>query len=113
MRRSLAIIAGVTALLLALSITSSFAQPQEVSVTGEAVCAKCVLKEKDAKTCQMVIEVKRDKRKPMKYYVAKNDVSKAFKEDVCQAGKQVKATGTVKLENGKRELTLSKIELVK
>jgi uncharacterized protein YdbL (DUF1318 family) len=113
MKRSFAIVASVVALFLAASVTSSFAKSKEVTLTGEAACAKCVLKEKDAQTCQTVIEVKRAKKKPQKYYVVANDVSKAFHEDVCHAAKNVKAVGTVKTENGKRELTLTKIELVK
>jgi hypothetical protein len=47
------------------------------------------------------------------YYVADNDVAKAFHENVCKEAKKVTATGTVAKVDGKSEITLSKIELVK
>jgi hypothetical protein len=55
----------------------------------------------------------KEEGKTVKYYVAKNDVSENFHEDVCEATKKVKATGTVKEVDGKKELTASKITLAK
>ena len=99
-------------LMLALA-TPTFAaeKPKEKTITGEAKCAKCMLKETDK--CQTVIQVEGKNGKTVKYYLADNDVSKAFHENVCTEAKKVTATGTVKKVEGKNELTVSKIALTK
>ena len=99
-------------LMLALA-TPTFAaeKPKEKTITGEAKCAKCMLKETDK--CQTVIQVEGKNGKTVKYYLADNDVSKAFHENVCTEAKKVTATGTVKKVEGKNELTVSKIALAK
>lgn len=102
-------IAGVV--LLGLS-TSTFAADKEVTLNGEAKCAKCALKE--TAKCQTVIETEgKDGGKPVKYYVANNDVAKAFHKNVCQENHKVTATGTVKEVEGKKEFTATKIEVEK
>ena len=99
-------------LMLALA-TPTFAaeKPKDKTITGEAKCAKCMLKETDK--CQTVIQVEGKNGKTVKYYVTDNDVSKAFHENVCTEAKKVTATGTVKKVEGKNELTVSKIALAK
>ncbi len=109
MKRTFAIIASVVALVLAANLNAP-AKEKEVTLTGEAKCGKCQLKE--TKACQTVILVEKD-GKTQKYYVVDNDISKAFHEDVCQKAKKVVATGTVAKVHGKQELTLTKIELTK
>ena len=106
---------GLAGLLLLALATPAFAEDKEakgkeVTISGEGKCAKCMLKEADK--CQTVIEAK-EEGKTVKYYLAKNDVSENFHEDVCKEAKKVKATGTVKEVDGKKELTASKIELAK
>ena len=86
------------------------ADSKEVTLTGNAVCAKCALHETDA--CQSVIQ-KTEHGKTVNYYLAKNDVSKEFHDNVCKESKQVSAKGTVKEVDGKKVLTASNIELVK
>jgi len=113
MKKTCAVIASVAALVLAANTSSVMAKDKEVTISGEAKCAKCILKEAGAKECQTVIEVEKKKGKIQSYYVVNNDVSKAFHEDVCQAAKKVTATGTVAKVGGKQELTLTKIEPVK
>ena len=51
--------------------------------------------------------------KKITYYLAKNKLSTDFHENLCKESKQVKATGTVKEVDGKKELTVTKIELAK
>ena len=99
-------------LMLAIA-TPTFAaeKPKEKTITGEAKCAKCMLKETDK--CQTVIQVEAKNGKTIKYYLTDNDVSKAFHENVCTEAKKVTATGTVKKVEGKNELTVSKIALAK
>jgi hypothetical protein len=105
MKRSLTILAALTALTLGLS-----AADKEKTIKGEGMCAKCEMKE--TKTCQNAIKVK-DGDKTIVYYLEANDVSKAFHKNVCSATAKVKATGTVKEVEGKQVLTVSKIEVDK
>jgi hypothetical protein len=96
--------------VFALTTPALAEDKKEVTITGEAKCAKCVLKESEK--CQNVIQTKED-GKTVSYYLAKNDVSKNFNEDLCKDGKKVTATGTVKTVDGKKELMASKIALAK
>ena len=111
MKRVSLLAVGVVGLLMLALATPTFAaeKPKEKTITGEAKCAKCMLKETDK--CQTVIQVEGKNGKTMKYYVTDNDVSKAFHENVCTEAKKVTATGTVKKVEGKNEFTVSKIAL--
>lgn len=80
---------------------------KEVTISGEAKCAKCALDETEE--CQNAIEATENGQK-VTYYLAQNDVSKAFHKNVCQSSAQVVATGTVEVKDGKHILTASKIE---
>jgi hypothetical protein len=84
---------------------------KETTLTGMAVCAKCVLHE--TTECQNVLQIQKD-GKTVNYYLAQNDISKAFHDNICgTAGEKVTATGTVAEKGGKQILTASKIEPVK
>jgi len=104
----------VAATILAVSTSKMFAADadKEVTLTGNALCAKCVLHE--TKECQNVLQVV-EGGKTNNYYFAQNDTSKNFHEEICStAGEKVKATGTVsKDKDGKEILTASKIEPMK
>ena len=102
------ILAGVAgALLLCFTTsTSALAAGKEVTINGEAKCAKCSLHESDK--CQTVIQTKRH-GKTVTYWVTQNDVAKKFHKEVCSDSKKVKATGTVEEVDGKKQLTLAKI----
>ena len=107
------LIVGITcvAALLAHTLpTIADETKEQVTITGEAKCAKCTLKE--GAKCQNVIQAK-EEGKTVSYYLAKNDVSTQFNENLCKEAKKVTATGTVKTVEGKKELTASKIELAK
>ena len=110
MKKRIALTTGIVGLFLFALAAPSLAEDKEVTVTGEGKCAKCILKEGDK--CQTVIQTKED-GKTVSYYVADNEVSKNFHEDVCKQAKKVTATGTVKEVDGKKLLTASKIELAK
>jgi len=86
------------------------ADAKEVTITGDGLCAKCALHE--GTTCQTVIQATKDGQK-VSYYLAANDVGKAFHKNVCQAPAKVTATGTVEMKDGKNVLTVSKIEVAK
>ena len=100
----------MAALALAFTATA-FAEDKEITVTGEGKCAKCLLKQADK--CQSVIEAKGEDGKKVTYWLAKNEVSDNFHEDLCKEAQKVTATGTVKEEDGKKVLTVTKIELAK
>ena len=109
---ALTVIASVA--LFALATPGSAAERgkgKEVTIKGDAKCAKCALKESEK--CQTVIQTENKKGKMVTYYVADNEVAKGFHESVCQGSKKVTATGTVKKVKGKEQLTLSKIEPAK
>jgi hypothetical protein len=113
MKKASLLLTGIVGLLLLALATPAFAadKGKERTITGEAKCAKCMLKEGDK--CQTVIQAENKNGKMVSYYVADNDVAKAFHENVCKEAKKVTATGTVAKVDGKSEITLSKIELVK
>jgi hypothetical protein len=101
--------AGV--LLAGVSSRAFAADKNEVTITGNMVCAKCTMHE--TKECQNVVQVEKD-GKTTNYYLKENDVSKAAHEPICGgAPEKVTVTGTVKEKDGKEMLTPTKIEPVK
>jgi len=102
-------ICSVIALTAMLAIPA-LAADKEVTITGEGKCAKCALHETD--TCQNAIQTKED-GKMVTYYLAQNGTSKDFHDNLCKKSEKVTATGTVSEENGKKVLTISKIEAAK
>jgi len=96
-------LAGVALLALATP-----ALAEEKTITGEGKCAKCALHETEK--CQNVIQAK-EGDKTVTYYLADNDVSKAFhKDNLCKGSKEVTATGEVSEKDGKKIITASKVE---
>ena len=84
---------------------------KEVTLSGMMVCAKCVLHE--TKECQNVLQIQKD-GKTVNYYLAQNDISKAFHDNICgTTGEKVTATGKVSEKDGEQVMTVSKIEPVK
>ena len=110
MKKHIALFTGIAGLALMALAAPAFAAENNkvITITGEGKCGKCSLKETEK--CQNVIEAKED-GKTVKYYLADNKVSKDFHKEVCKETKKVKATGTVKEVDGKKELTAKKIEL--
>jgi hypothetical protein len=98
--------------LLGLVSLPAFAESKgkEITVKGEAQCAKCNLKQADK--CQTVIISEKDGKKTT-YYLAANPVAEEFHEEVCKAPKAAAITGTCKKEGDKLVLTATKAELTK
>jgi hypothetical protein len=113
MKKTSLLLATVAGLLMLAYAIPTFAaeKPKERTITGEAKCAKCALKETDQ--CQTVIQVENKRGKTVTYYLTDNDVAKAFHPNVCKEAKKATATGTVKKADKKTEFTASKIELAK
>jgi hypothetical protein len=94
-----------------LFVRAARAADDTKTITGEAVCAKCELGLQDK--CQTVIQVK-EGDKTVSYYLAANDVSKAFHSNICKApAADVTATGTVAMVDGKQVLTATAIDIKK
>jgi hypothetical protein len=83
---------------------------KEVTLVGSGQCAKCSLGKTDE--CQNAIVVKQDGKEEV-YLLTANDVSEKFHKKICKQAKDIKVTGVVKEVDGKKEITPSKIELVK
>lgn len=83
---------------------------KEVTLVGTGKCAKCSLG--TAKECANALVVKQD-GKEVTYMLSKNDVSEKFHKKICEEDKEIKVTGTVKMNGDQKEITASKIELVK
>ena len=113
MKKSILFLTVAAGLLLAVSTSRLLAvdtSSKEVTITGKALCAKCALHESDQ--CQTVIQVQQD-GKTISYYLTPNDTATAFHKNICSTPEQVTATGTVSSKDGKKMLTVSKIEPVK
>jgi len=101
----------LSVLVCALAVTGMARAADEAkTIVGEAMCAKCELKSQDK--CQTVIQVK-EGDKTVTYYVAPNEVAKAFHGKICHDTAKVTATGTITNVDGKQMLTASVIEVKK
>jgi len=113
MKKSMLVLFAAGLLLAVASprLLAADAPNKDVTLTGMCVCAKCVLHE--TKECQNVLQIQKD-GKTVNYYLAQNDISKAFHDNICTTdGEKVTATGKVSEKDGKQVMTVSKIEPVK
>lgn len=96
------------ATLAALTVATRAVAADELTLTGELVCAKCYLNKPDAKECQDVLLVKDAKGATAEYYVTKNKVSQESGEACTQV---IPATivGSVSEKKGRKWITASKI----
>ncbi len=90
--------------------SAALAADKEVTLVGAGQCAKCSLGV--TKECQTALVVKQD-GKDETYFLAANDVSEKFHDNVCTDVKQIKVTGVVATVDGKKVITASHIDLVK
>src|SRR5689334_10953407 len=104
MKKASLLFTSIAALaLLALTAPSvASAKDKEVTISGEAKCAKCTLHEGDK--CQTVIQTEGKNGKKVTYYLTDTAAAKSFHENVCHEPKKVTATGVAKKADGKHEL---------
>jgi hypothetical protein len=102
------ILAAIIATILLASFVTSVRAADEQIIKGDALCAKCELGKTDK--CQTAIRTKEDGKEVI-YYAVNNDVAKAFHKTICQTPAKVTAVGTVKEKDGKKMITLTKIEV--
>jgi hypothetical protein len=103
----------LAAALLTLIFTScSTTQPSsQVTLTGMMVCGKCKLH--ITPECQNVLQVQQNGQ-TVNYFLAQNDVSKGFHDNICQNdGEMTTVTGTVDEKGGQEQLTAATITPVK
>lgn len=87
-----------------LAFVATSARADEQTIKGQGLCTKCELHQ----TAQCGTAIKTDDGTI--YYAANNDVAKAFHKNICQAPAKVVATGTVTEKDGKKTITLTKID---
>ncbi len=114
MRSFSACLAGAIGALLLAFIAQSYAGKRppamEVRLTGDLMCAKCVLKESDH--CQLVLRYTTVAQKQVTYYLDENSVASKFHDQVGQAAKRVRATGAIKKQGSRLTFTASELALV-
>jgi RecG-like helicase len=112
MKKVSLLFATISGLVLLALATPTFAagKTKQVTITGEAKCAKCMLKQSDK--CQTVVQAEGKNGKMVTYYLTDTDAAKAFHENVCHEAKKVTVSGAVKKVDGKRELAATEIKLV-
>jgi hypothetical protein len=105
-----------TLLLSGIIIIVSFAagsvlaeQAEEVTLSGEMMCAKCTLKVEGATKCQDVLVTKGEDGKKTHYYVVKNEVAEKAGH-TCTSKRPATATGTIAEQDGMIWLTASSLE---
>ena len=101
-------------ILLGLAVVLTFvmgvrADDKEKTLKGTITCAKCDLKEADA--CATVIKVKEDDKDVVYYFDAKSH--KKNHKTICQEPKKGSVTGTGSEKDGKKIITVTKIEFDK
>jgi hypothetical protein len=109
MRKLLTLVA-VGVLFSGLGFLRADEKGTKITIKGDALCAKCGLKEADAKTCQNVVTVTKEGKKT-KYYLTKNEFFKDAHQGlgICTASKddpvKVEVTGTCEKKGDKLVLT--------
>ena len=97
------LILSLSAIVFATALTAS---AEEVTLSGKATCAKCDLK--TATKCQNVLQVTTAGKTTT--YELMGDKSTAFHKQVCSESKEATVTGTVSEKDGKKIITVAKIE---
>ena len=81
-----------------------------MTVSGDLQCAKCTLKEVDAKSRQDVLVVAgTGGASEARYYLVKNSVAEKLGHD-CQGTKSVTMTGTGSEKDGEKWIAATKID---
>ncbi len=104
-------IALLTLAAFSLPGLSMPALAEDVKITGEASCAKCALNL--TAECQNAITVTGKDGKKEVILMEQNALAKDFHSLICQDPVKVKAEGVLAEQNGRKVITLTKIEEAK
>ena len=94
------------ALALAALVATAQARPEEKTLTGTITCAKCDLGLETK--CATVIKVKDGDKDVVYYFDSKAD--KTNHGTICKTPKEGSVTGKVSEKDGKKVVTVSKVE---
>ena len=94
---------------LALIVVAQADDKKETTLKGEVCCANCELKKQAS--CNAVIVVK-DGDKEVIYYFD-SESQKKYGEECCKEKKMAKVTGTTAEKDGKKWITVTKVEYEK
>jgi hypothetical protein len=92
---------------LVVGVQAEEKEGKEIKLTGKITCSKCECKKTDK--CHTVIVVKGKDKKPVLYYFDAK-ANKQYHTDICKKGKPGSVTGKVSEEDGKKIITVSKLE---
>lgn len=95
------------AVVCALALVGFVRADDEKTFDGKVCCAKCELG-KETK-CATVVAVK-DGDKEVMYYFDKDSNKKFPHKDYCQGSTEAKVTGKITEKDGKKWITVTKIE---
>ena len=97
-------LAALVATMFVASLAVTALAAEEITIKGDAMCTKCSMKE--TPKCGCAIKT----ADGTVYYAKNNDVAKDFHETICHGPSKVVATGKVTEKDGKKTITLTKIE---
>jgi hypothetical protein len=96
---------------LMFGLLSLAVHAEDAKISGDAVCAKCALKQVSA--CQMAVKVKTADGKEEIILAENNPVAKDFHSEICKATVAVNAEGVITEKDGKKTIVLTKVEAAK
>ena len=97
---------------LAVTSLSKAADEKAVTLKGTITCAKCDLGKEDK--CAVVVVVKEDGKDVIYYFDKKgHDANHTKGANVCKTPKKGSVTGTVSEKDGKKVITVKKVEVDK
>jgi len=94
----------MVAAIFVASLAFTARAAEEMTIKGEASCTKCAMHE--TAKCGCAIKT----ADGTVYYAKNNEVAKDFHENICHGPAKVVATGKVTEKDGKKTITLTKIE---
>jgi hypothetical protein len=112
MRAALFVVLGLALGLASVATAADKDEKKAVTLKGKITCAKCDLGKEDK--CAVVIVVKEDGKDVIYYFDAKGHAANHTKgANVCKEGKMGSATGVVSEKDGKKVITVTKVEVDK
>jgi hypothetical protein len=99
---------GLVAILALVVSVQADDKDKEKTLKGTITCAKCDLKVEGQTKCATVVKVTEKGKDTIYYFDTKGN--KEFHSDICKKAKKGQVTGTVSEKDGKKIVTVSKVE---
>jgi hypothetical protein len=100
------LVLAISIIFVLMLVSPIVSQEKQVTLTGKITCAHCDLKL--GKECATVIVVNENDKDVIYYLDAKSH--RANHKTICDGAKEGSVTGTVTERDGKRIITVSKVE---